>query len=132
MFLVVVGEEVVGSVGYWNREWGGASVYETGCRILPEHQGRGFAVQALRLCAGRAARDGSRAWLHAFASVQHGASNAVYREAGFELVGECEFEHTAGCYVRSNNWRLPLARRHARPPCRQGSAQDSRLVKSGG
>jgi RimJ/RimL family protein N-acetyltransferase len=115
MFLVVLEGQVVGSVGYWAREWGGQSVFETGYGILPEYQGRGFAVEALRLCAERAALDGSRTWLHAFPSVHHDASNAVCRKAGFELVGECEFEYPPGNYIRSNDWRLPLARQHAAP-----------------
>jgi len=115
MFLVVLEGQVVGSVGYWAREWGGQSVFETGYGILPEYQGRGFAVEALCLCAERAALDGSRTWLHAFPSVHHDASNAVCRKAGFELVGECEFEYPPGNYIRSNDWRLPLARQHAAP-----------------
>ena len=115
MFLVGLGDQVVGSVGYWAREWNGQSVYETGYGILPEHQGRGFAVEALLLCAGQAARDGSRAWLHAFPSVHHDASNAVCRKAGFELKGECEFEYPAGNFIRSNDWCLVLTRQDADP-----------------
>jgi RimJ/RimL family protein N-acetyltransferase len=109
MFLVYSDGQLSGSVGYWAREWEGESVYETGYGILPEYQGRGFAVQALRLCAERAGRDGSRPWLHAFPSVDHDASNAVCRKAGFELVGECGFEYPPGNFIRSNNWRFPLA-----------------------
>ncbi|MFI2762377.1 GNAT family N-acetyltransferase [Streptomyces echinatus] len=110
MFLAVLGDEVVGSVGYWTREWAGAPVYETGYGILPEHQGRGFAVDALRLCAERAGQDGSRPWLHAFPSVHHDASNAVCRKAGFEFVGACEFEYPPGNAIRCNDWRLALTR----------------------
>ncbi|MBL1109982.1 GNAT family N-acetyltransferase [Streptomyces sp. 5-8] len=110
MFLVVLDDQVVGSVGYWTREWNGEQVYETGYGILPEYQGRGFAAEALRLCAQRAARDGSHAWLHAFPSVHHEASNAVCRKAGFELVGPCEFEYPPGHAIRSNDWRLALTR----------------------
>ncbi|MEV6833914.1 GNAT family N-acetyltransferase [Streptomyces sp. NPDC051133] len=109
MFLAALDGRVVGSVGYWTREWGGEPVYETGYGILPEHQGRGFAVEALRLCAARAGRDGSRRWLHAFPSVHHGASNAVCRKAGFAWVEECTFEYPPGNLMRSNNWRLALA-----------------------
>lgn len=108
MFLAVLDGRVVGSVGYWPREWGGQRVYETGYGILPEHQGRGLAVEAVRLCAAEAGRDGASPWLHAFPSVQHDASNAVCRKAGFELVGECEFEYPPGHLMRSNDWRLAL------------------------
>ncbi|MFI0187050.1 GNAT family N-acetyltransferase [Streptomyces sp. NPDC017082] len=110
MFLVLLAEQVVGSVGYWTRERGGERVLETGYGILPEHQGRGFAVEAVRLCARRARRESSHAWLHAFPSVHHGASNAVCRKAGFELVGECAFECPPGHIMRSNDWRLALGR----------------------
>jgi RimJ/RimL family protein N-acetyltransferase len=109
MFLAVLDGRAVGSVGYWTREWDGQRIYETGYGILPEYQGRGFAAEAVRLCAERAARDGSRPWLHAFPSVHHGASNAVCRKAGFELLGECEFEYPPGNFIRSNNWRLALS-----------------------
>ncbi|MGF1427022.1 GNAT family N-acetyltransferase [Kitasatospora sp. LaBMicrA B282] len=108
MFLVLLEGEVVGSVGYWSTEHDGEPCYETGYGILPDHQGRGFAVEALRLCAARAARDGDRAWLHAFPSIHHAASNAVCRKAGFELVGDCEFEYPPGHFIRSNDWRLAL------------------------
>jgi RimJ/RimL family protein N-acetyltransferase len=108
MFLVVREGQVIGSVGYWPRERDGQAVYETGYGILPEHQGHGYAVEALRLCAARARRYGSRPWLHAFPSVRHDASNAVCRKAGFELVGECEFEYPPGSFIRSNDWRLSL------------------------
>ena len=109
MFLVITNDRtVVGSVGYWPREWADESVYETGYGILPEFQGRGFAVEAVRQCAQRAAHNGSRRWLHAFPSVHHAASNAVCRKAGFELVGECEFEYPPGSFLTSNDWRLRL------------------------
>ena len=122
MFLVVSDREVVGSVGYWPRAWGGQQVYETGYGILSAFQGRGLAVAAVRLCATYAARDGSLPWLHAFPSVHHAASNAVCRKAGFELVGECEFEYPPGNLIRSNDWRLALAHMAAgdiRAPGRQ-------------
>jgi RimJ/RimL family protein N-acetyltransferase len=109
MFLVEFEHEAVGSVGYWPRRWDGLDVYETGYGILPEYQGRGFAAAALRLCAARAAREGSgRPWLHAFPSIHHAASNAVCRKAGFELVGERDFEYPPGTLIRVGDWRLAL------------------------
>jgi hypothetical protein len=42
--------------------------------------------------------------------VHHDASNAVCRKAGFELVGECDFEYPPGNHIRSNDWRLALRR----------------------
>ncbi|MFH9347607.1 GNAT family N-acetyltransferase [Kitasatospora sp. NPDC017646] len=108
MFLLLSDGEVAGSVGYWPHTWQGRDVYETGYTVLPQYQGRGLAVRALLACARRAGHEGVLAWLHAFPSVRHDASNAVCRKAGFELLGEVAFEYPPGHHIRSNNWRLPL------------------------
>ena len=41
MFVIVIGPERVatGSIGYWEREWRGLHVWETGWSVLPEFQG---------------------------------------------------------------------------------------------
>jgi RimJ/RimL family protein N-acetyltransferase len=122
MFLVLLGDRAVGSAGYWPREWQGERVYETGYGILPEYQGRGLAVAALRLCAERAAREGAFPWLHAFPSVDNGPSNAVCRKAGFELVGECEFEYPPGEIAPSNDWRLALGEAPSPTPSPGGAS----------
>ncbi|HEY7017984.1 MAG TPA: GNAT family N-acetyltransferase, partial [Gaiellaceae bacterium] len=51
MFKIVDEEsgEPAGSVGYWDKDWRGETVYETGWSVLPEFQGRGIAVAATRL-----------------------------------------------------------------------------------
>lgn len=110
MFRVVLlpGLEVVGSIGYWERVWHGQTVYETGWGILPEYQGRGLAVAAALAAAGRAAEEHKHRWLHAYPGVEHAASNAVCRRAGFELVAEVDFEYPPGTVKRSNDWRLDL------------------------
>jgi RimJ/RimL family protein N-acetyltransferase len=106
MFRVVLPEgEVVGSTG----EWQGAPAYETGYGVLPEFQGRGLAVAATVAVVGKAKTDGRHRFLHAFPSIDHVASNAVCRKAGFELVEECEFEYPKGHFIRSNVWRMDLA-----------------------
>src|SRR4051812_22570792 len=48
MFTVVLLPERVrvGNIGYWEREWQGETVYETGWHVLPEFQGRGIAGAA--------------------------------------------------------------------------------------
>ncbi|WP_285759187.1 GNAT family N-acetyltransferase [Nocardiopsis ansamitocini] len=109
MLMVHLGEVAIGSVGYWEREWDGADVYETGYAIFPEFGGRGYAAEALRLAAGRAAARGARRYLHAFPHVSHAASNAVCRKAGFELLGEVSFEYPKGTWEQSNDWRLDLS-----------------------
>ncbi|WP_228563738.1 GNAT family N-acetyltransferase [Catenulispora rubra] len=109
MFRVVLPSgEVAGSTGFWDHEWDGEAAYETGYGILPEFQGRGLAVAATVAAAEAARADGRHRWLYAFPSVEHGASNAVCRKAGFELVGESEFEYPKGHFIRSNVWRLDL------------------------
>ena len=102
------GGEVAGTVGYWEREWQGEKVYETGYAILPEFQGRGLAVAALLAVLPLAAAERRYRYIHAFPSVQHTASNAVCRKAGFELAGECEFEYPKGHFEQSNDWRADL------------------------
>ncbi|MCZ9353269.1 GNAT family N-acetyltransferase, partial [Streptomyces mutabilis] len=42
------GGGTVGSIGYWQRTWRGAEVWETGWAVLPEFQGRGLAARAPR------------------------------------------------------------------------------------
>lgn len=109
MLIVRLGDVAIGSVGYWEREWGGADVYETGYGILPEFGGHGYAAESLRLAADRAAARGTRRHLHAFPHVDHAASNAVCRKAGFELIGEVSFEYPKGTWLQSNDWRLDLS-----------------------
>lgn len=109
MFLVVLPDgRVAGSTGYWDHEWDGEPAYETGYAILPEFQGRGLAVAATLAVAEAARADGRHRWLYAFPSVRHTASNAVCRKAGFELVGESEFEYPKGHFIQSSVWRLDV------------------------
>ena len=110
MFKVVDEEtgEAVGSVGYWEREWRGGQVWETGWFVLPAFQGRGIATAATRLVVERARDEGTHRFLHAFPSVENPPSNAICRKAGFELVEECAFEYPKGSWMRCNDWRLDL------------------------
>jgi RimJ/RimL family protein N-acetyltransferase len=97
-----------GSVGYWEREWRGGTVYEMGWHVLPEFQGRGVASVAVRLAARHAAAHGRHRYAHAYPKTAHAASNAVCRKAGFELLGEVDFEYPEGTMIRSCDWRLDL------------------------
>ncbi|BBJ42030.1 GNAT family N-acetyltransferase [Streptomyces antimycoticus] len=110
MYRIVLlpGEETVGSIGYWEREWRGESVYETGWAVLPPFQGRGIAAAAAGEVARAAAAQRTHRYLHAYPSVGHPASNGVCRKAGFTLVGECEVEYPLGTMMRCNDWRLEL------------------------
>ena len=109
MFTVALPDGTkVGSVGYWAREWHGAPVYEMGWAVLPAYQGRGLASAAVRALIAEAAAHGDRRFAHAYPSVDHPASNAVCRKAGFTLLGETEFEYPPGHLMRSNDWRIDL------------------------
>ncbi|WP_226024578.1 GNAT family N-acetyltransferase [Streptomyces hyderabadensis] len=102
------GGETVGSVGYWRRTWRDTEVWETGWGVLPEFQGRGLALRAARAVSEAARAAGSHRYLHAFPSVDHVASNAVCRGAGFTLLGQVDFEYPKGHWIRSNDWRVDL------------------------
>ncbi|WP_238359578.1 GNAT family N-acetyltransferase [Micromonospora maris] len=131
MFVVLLGDEMVGSIGYHRRDWQGKQIYETGWNVLPPWQGRGVAsaagtalISMLREAARhRDAPDSLHApdshapdspdapdRLHAFPSVENTASNAVCRRLGFTLVGPCDFEYPpgSGSLMRSNDWRITL------------------------
>ncbi|MFD5566522.1 GNAT family N-acetyltransferase [Streptomyces cadmiisoli] len=119
MYRVVLadGGETVGSIGFWEREWRGGPVWETGWGVLPEFQGRGLAVQAARAVVTAARAEGAHRYLHAFPRVDHPASNAVCRRAGFTLIGTEDFEYPKGHWKPSNDWRydLGVGLRAARP-----------------
>ncbi len=110
MFVIVVGPERVaaGSVGYWEREWRGKRVWETGWSVLSEFQGQGVATQATAALVERAHEDGRHRFLHAFPSVDNGASNAICRKVGFTLLEEIDFEYPPGNFMRCNDWRIDL------------------------
>jgi RimJ/RimL family protein N-acetyltransferase len=100
--------EGVGWVGYWEREWGGEPVYEIGWSVIPAFQGRGIAASAAEMAIAAARAERKRRFVHAFPSVDNGASNGVCRKLGFTLVAPCDFEHPPGRFMRCNDWRLDL------------------------
>ena len=108
MFAVLLDGEVVGSIGYWEKDWQGAKVFETGWGVLPEHQGRGIATRAALAVIEKARAEHTRRYLHAFPSVDHPASNAICRKAGFTLLGAVDFEYPPGRPMRCNDWRFDL------------------------
>jgi RimJ/RimL family protein N-acetyltransferase len=108
VFRIVVDGEPAGSIAFWEREWQGETVYETGWGIVREHWGRGLATAAGALMIERARAVGKLRHMHAFPKVVHAASNAVCRKLGFTLMGETDFEYPAGNPIRCNDWRLDL------------------------
>lgn len=110
MFVIVVGRDRVpaGSVGYWEREWRGERVWETGWSVLPEFQGQGIATLATIAAVQRARETGRHRFIHAYPKVDNAPSNAVCRKAGFTLLGEVEFEYPPGRQIHCNDWRIDL------------------------
>jgi len=100
--------EGVGWVGYWDREWQGEGIYEIGWAVIPAFQGRGIASSATLQAVEVARAERTRRFLHAYPSVENGASNAVCRKCGFVLQGAFEFEYPKGHPIVCNDWRLDL------------------------
>jgi RimJ/RimL family protein N-acetyltransferase len=98
----------VGWVGFWEREWGGQEVYETGWAVTPPFQGRGFAPAAMRELLDIARTQAQRRFVHAFPAVDNGPSNAICQKLDFELLGAIEIEYPPGRRMRANDWRLDL------------------------
>lgn len=114
MFAVLLGDEMVGSIAYHQRNWQGELIYETGWNVLPSHQGRGIAGAAgtalIGVVRAAARRPDAPSALHAFPSVHNEPSNALCRRLGLTLRGSCDFEYPAGSgtFMRSNDWCLDL------------------------
>ena len=110
MFKIVDEEtgEGIGSVGFWEREWQGETVYETGWSVIPTFQGRGIAADATRQALDLAKQTGKHRWVHAYPKVENAASNAICRKLGFEFLGAYDFEYPPGNPIRCNDWRYDL------------------------
>jgi len=112
VFVITVGLEKAsaGTVGYWQRDWDGQKVWETGWSVLPEFQGQGIATAATRLIVGLLAKLRNRRYLFAFPSVNNHASNAICRRVGFTLLREADFEYPrgSGSFMRCNVWQLDV------------------------
>jgi len=109
-FKIVFGHPsvVAGSVGYRERTWQDKVIYEMGWSVFPEHQGQGIAGRAAAVLLLRIRSEKKYRFLHAFPSVSNPQSNSICKRLGFTNVEECETEYPAGCFMRSNNWRLDL------------------------
>ena len=109
-YTIRIGPEatVAGSIGFWESEFNGAAVYETGWMVLPEFGNRGIATNAARIVIERARAAGRHRYLHAFPDVANLPSNRVCAKAGFVDLGPCEVEYPLGTMMRANNWRFDL------------------------
>ena len=108
LFTILLGEDAVGWVGYWESDWQGQAVWECGWHVLPEAQGRGVATAGTALMLERVRTHGVHDHIHAFPSVDNAASNALCRRLEFELLGEVDVEYPRGSMMRANDWCLDL------------------------
>jgi RimJ/RimL family protein N-acetyltransferase len=106
--LLLPDNEIVGSIGYWDSQWQGESIYEVGWSVLPEYQGRGLASSALAAVVAHASLEAKHVWMHAFPSVHNPASNTVCRKLNFTPLSECEFEYPPGNFMLCRDWRLAV------------------------
>jgi RimJ/RimL family protein N-acetyltransferase len=105
--ITLLPEDVAaGSIGDWEREWRGETVYEMGWGVLPEFQGRGIATAAATAVVADARSQHKHRAIYAYPSIDHPASNAICRKAGFTLLGPSEFEYPKWHVIRCNDWRL--------------------------
>jgi RimJ/RimL family protein N-acetyltransferase len=110
MYAIAVGLDgaAVGSIGYWQRVQQGEHQWEIGWSLLPEFQGQGIAARALQLVLERARATGRFRFLHAYPAAENDTANAICRDAGFELLGEIEWDYADGHSQHRNEWRLDL------------------------
>jgi RimJ/RimL family protein N-acetyltransferase len=84
--------------------------------LLPAHQGRGLASEALARLVERVRAEPRFAAIHAFPGTDNDPSNALCRKFGFELLGDESFTWR-GAELRCNHWvlRTPSSPRAAPP-----------------
>jgi RimJ/RimL family protein N-acetyltransferase len=98
----------VGTIGIWESDWKDSRVNETGWLILPAFQRRGLAKAAGQMILDRAKAEQKFKEIHAFPSVQNGASNAICQKLGFFLLGEVKVGYNGPMHL-SNHWKIELA-----------------------
>jgi RimJ/RimL family protein N-acetyltransferase len=78
-YRIVVDGEDAGWVGYWEREWLGEKVWETGWSVLPGFQGRGVASEATRQLIEIARDERTLRYVHAYPSLDNRRTRSVAR-----------------------------------------------------
>lgn len=91
MFRVCVDGAVAGYAGWWEEVHQDAPVYEIGCSVEPEWQGRGVASAALSEVVRLAMAFDAHRPVIGYANVDNEASNALCERVGFTLVGVGSF-----------------------------------------
>jgi RimJ/RimL family protein N-acetyltransferase len=99
------GAPAVGTIGVWQTRHGDQDLHETGWMVLPAHQGRGIASEALRLLIERVKAEPRFSRIHAFPPVTNAPSNALCRKFGFVVAGRADFVY-AGRTLDCIHWYL--------------------------
>ncbi|MEU1971902.1 GNAT family N-acetyltransferase [Microbacterium sp. NPDC019599] len=86
MFRVEVDGETAGYAGWWSEVHEGEPVFEIGCAVQPEWQGRGVATEALRRVVALARETEPRPVV-GYGAVGNAASRALCLRVGFEHRG---------------------------------------------
>jgi len=87
MLRVACDGVIVGSIGYWEIERDGETVYETGWEILDAFQGRGIGSPAAVAFVARLTPFARHRYVLAFPTPQNPGSNGICRKLGFDLQG---------------------------------------------
>ena len=100
------GAAPVGTMMLWASERDGEAFTEAGWMLLPEHQGKGHAREALRLLLEQARADGRWGPIHAFPGVDNIPSNALCRGQGFTFLETVDVDY-GDRTLHCNHWVLP-------------------------
>ena len=98
----------VGTIGIWPSDVRGETLHEIGWMVLPDHQGRGIASEALGILLARARSDPRFERIHAFPGVSNIPSNALCRRFGFVRTEELGVAFR-GRPLRVNHWELDVS-----------------------
>ncbi len=108
MFVITVNGEPAGTIGYWEHDARDGLAWETGYSVVPEFQGQGVATAATLLVIEEARKEKKHRWMHAYPRIDNAGSIAISRKAGFELLGNFEYEYPPGNPIVCNDWRFDL------------------------
>ena len=109
MLRVRVDDAVVGSVGYWERDEAGETIYEVGWEILPQFHGRGIGTATGAALLARLKPLARHPFACAYPTPANAGSNGICRKLGFDLVGTGDFEYPIGTFSPHHIWRLELS-----------------------
>lgn len=92
----------VGVIAIWQSDWADTRIHEIGVMLLPDHQARGVALQAVHQILP-IARDHGVRQLHGFASVGNTALHTLAVHAEFHRVEDCDMSYN-GRPMRCAHW----------------------------